>query len=383
MNAQERFEQYIDEIEDMSEKSECFKSSSIACEIATSHGIGIRDLNAAFTFLTESSLINYIKERQMMAAYKAIISADKFDVEIGISITGYSDQSAFGKKFKERFGLTPKEAFEKKDFSKYIEKLTWNALAKDFDLFEHTTVEVKPVKMKFGISEEQYRLVNRAADLQVLYDLDDYQSEKAFELAQMLDLDIKETFEFFGEYCSCFILDNELSFSESSFLMDVVNIYFNVVPNVYTAWKLIDIIKNFDYRVSEFSPAFLKMYLQHSNLPLRKIVDWAKKNGSNICTSEYIEDGIQEYIDEIVEENYTLDEVDDVFGWIDDPVKKELLCSDISEMNQELEDYYTISDEDRYEWDDRSDEFSKRLSAASDIDTYDEDDTSDGQYFDF
>ena len=74
MNAQERFECYISEIEKMAEKSECLKPNKIAEKLIASHGIGIRDINAVFTFLTESSLINYIKERQMMAAYKAIIS---------------------------------------------------------------------------------------------------------------------------------------------------------------------------------------------------------------------------------------------------------------------------------------------------------------------
>ena len=46
MNAQKRFECYISEIEKMAEKSECLKASEIAEQLISSHGIGIRDINA-------------------------------------------------------------------------------------------------------------------------------------------------------------------------------------------------------------------------------------------------------------------------------------------------------------------------------------------------
>lgn len=382
MNAQKRFECYISEIEKMAEKSECLKASEIAEELISSHGIGIRDINAVFTFLTESSLIYYIRERQMMAAYKAIISSEKFNAEIGISITGYSDQSAFGKAFKQRFGMTPKEAFEKKDLSKYIEKLTWDALAKDAVLFEHTEIKVKPVKMRFGISEEQYRIANYAADLQVLFDLDDYQSEKAFELAGIINIDMKLAFEFISEYCLCFIMDNELSLSESSFLMDVAKVYFNVVQNVYQAWDLVDVIKKYHYKVSDFSPAFLQMYHENCGVAFGTLVYWAKRHGSDICQADFIEDEIRKNITEIVLENYTPEQAEDIF------------CPDFDysmdkyydeELQRDMAEYYPITDEERADWEDRSDEFSMRMSVALDMNTDDEDDkdTSDGQYFDF
>lgn len=377
MNAQKRFECYISEIEKMAEKSECLKPNDIAEELISSHGIGIRDINAVFTFLTESSLIYYIRERQMMAAYKAIISSEIFNAEIGISITGYSDQSAFGKAFKQRFGMTPKEAFEKKDLSKYIEKLTWDALAKDAVLFEHTEIKVKPVKMRFGISEEQYRIANYAADLQVLFDLDDYQSEKAFEFAGIMNLDMKLAFEFISEYCLCFPFDKELSLSKSSFLMDAAHIYCNVVPNIYTAWNLIDVIKKFGYNVSDFSYDFLRMYVKYSNLPIRRIVDWAEDHNCGICHFDDIEEEIQEHIDDIVEENISYEEAQFIFC----PDFDELSKSDIQQGFDD--DYIDIEDEERDDWNNIPDEFSRRMSDALENDSYYDDYDTDGQYFDF
>ena len=55
------------------------------------------------------------------------------------------------------------------------------------------------------------------------------------------------------------------------------------------------------------------------------------------------------------------------------------------ELQRDMAEYYPITDEEREDWDDRSDEFSRRMSVALDMNTDDEDDedTSDGQYFDF
>lgn len=382
MNAQERFECYTNEIEAMAEKSESLKPSKIAEELIASHGIGIREINAVFVFLTESSLINYIRERQMMAAYKAIIYSEKFNVEIGISITGYSDQSAFSKAFKERFGMTPKEAFENKDYSKYIEKLSWNALAKDVSLFEHSNIEVKPVKTRFGISEEQYQIAKRAADLQALFDLDDHQSEIAFELAKMLDVDMKIAFEYVAEFCFGLFIgsSSKLSLSESSIFMKIAYIYFNVIPNIYTAWKLIDVIDKYQYTLSDFTPDFLKMYVRYSNLPIRRIVDWAEDHNCDICTSEYIEEEIQKHIDNIVEDNLSYEEALEIFCPDFDAFLDDLM----SDMQQGYDDdYIGIEDEERDEWNNSPDEFSRRMSEALENDSYYNDYDSDGQYFDF
>lgn len=384
MIAQKQFECYISEIEELAEKSECYKPHDIAESIIKRHGIAPRDLKAVFVFLTGSTLNTYIRERQMMAAYKAIISSEKFNAEIGISITGYSDQSAFIKAFKQRFGMTPKEAFEKKDLSKYLEKLTWDALSKDAPLFEKTNVEIIPVKMKFGISEEQYQTIIRAADLQALFDLDDSQSEIAFELAKMLDIDMNKTFEYVAEYCfeGVFYLGSKerLSLAESSRFMRTAYIYFNVIPNVCKAQKLIDSIDSFNYKISDFSFAFLRMYVEYSNLPIRRIVDWAEDHNCDICTFEDIEEEIQKHIDDIVEDNLSYKEALEIFC----PDFNAILDDVMSDMQQDFDDdYIDIKDEERDQWNNSPDEFSKRLSEALENDSYYDDYDTDGQYFDF
>ena len=193
---------------------------------------------------------------------------------------------------------------------------------------------------------------------------------------------MKDAFEFISEYCFCFIMDNELSLSESSFLMNVANVYFNVVRNVYRAWDLVDVIEKYHYKVSDFSPAFLQMYNENCGLALGTLVYWAKRHGSDICQADYIEDEIRENINEIVLENYTPEQAEDIFcPDFDYSMEK----YSVEETEREMAEYYPITDDERADWEDRSDEFSKRMSVALDMNTEDEDDedTSDGRYFDF
>ena len=120
------------------------------------------------------------------------------------------------------------------------------------------------------------------------------------------------------------------------------------------------------------------MYLDNCGLPLGTLVEWAKRYGGDICTSDYIEDAIRENIDEIVRSNYSLDEAETIFDWKYDTAQEEM---DYSDMQREIAEYYPISDDERAEWDDRSDDYSRRLSKALDNGAYD--DGSDEHYYDF
>ena len=158
--------------------------------------------------------------------------------------------------------------------------------------------------------------------------------------------------------------------------MDAAHIYCNVVPNIYTAWNLIDVIKKFGYNVSDYSYDFLRMYVKYSNLPIRRIVDWAEDHNC-ICHFDDIEEEIQEHIDDIVEENISYEEAQFIFC----PDFDELSKSDIQQGFDD--DYIDIEDEERDDWNNIPDEFSRRMSDALENDSYYDDYDTDGQYFDF
>lgn len=124
MKIVERFNSMINMIENAVFSEKSLKATEIKMETAQYCGLSLRDLNTVFTYLTDSSLLEYIKGRQIMAAYSVIISMKQFDIEKAIDISGYDNQSSFGKRFKEVFGMSPKSAFRKKDKTKLVGPLT-------------------------------------------------------------------------------------------------------------------------------------------------------------------------------------------------------------------------------------------------------------------
>ena len=63
--------------------------------------------------------------------------------------------------------------------------MTWEVLSSDASRFFDKCIEIdEKEKTKFGVSAIQYEKMMRAADLQALHELNDEQSEVAFELSE-------------------------------------------------------------------------------------------------------------------------------------------------------------------------------------------------------
>lgn len=200
MNAKARYNALIAEIE----AKACDRNSiahDLMFSIARSKGIDPRDLNALIRFMTGDTLLNYIKSRKLMAAYKYLIESQQLDIESAIVISGFDNQSSFTKKFSAYFNLTPKEAFYKKDKSLYVEPLTWDTVSCDTDYSTTDTGESSLMKevMRFGIPQHQYSKVIQAHELEELYGFSPFLSQLAFELSENLKISLREVFAFVDE----------------------------------------------------------------------------------------------------------------------------------------------------------------------------------------
>ena len=127
MTAEEKFDRICSYIEYLIEDPQ-LSSAEITEKTAKKEFMTSRDLSAVFLFLTGKSVNNYIKERKMMSAYKYILDDDEFDVSIAVEISGLGDQPSFNHKFKHMFHITPKQAFERKNYSLYKKRLSWFTL---------------------------------------------------------------------------------------------------------------------------------------------------------------------------------------------------------------------------------------------------------------
>ena len=118
MNTSEKFDHMIEEIERKVKQAE-LSSQQIAEEVARSNGLGLRSMSDVFNYLLSTSLNSYILGRKMMASYSFLIGGDKKNINGAVDISGYSDQPSYSKAFKKMFGLTPGEAFRRKDQSHF------------------------------------------------------------------------------------------------------------------------------------------------------------------------------------------------------------------------------------------------------------------------
>lgn len=213
MTAKEKFEMTIGLIEEMVLSAFREPASEIAELASKKNGVPTRDLATVFSFLTGVSLVSYIKERKMMAAYKELITQKKFCVEKAVELSGYDTQSSFTKAFTRRFGIPPKDAHKQKDSDKLCPQLSWKALSEEYNQEpEHTenlTINKTESVMKKLLSiavanftESFLETYERLDSLVALYNFTEDQAIVAYEIAEKQHVDIADAFEYVDDYCS-------------------------------------------------------------------------------------------------------------------------------------------------------------------------------------
>ena len=199
--------------------------SDKAFNIAECSTMNDQSKNVLFLFLNNSTVIDYINERKMVAVYKMLIDCEDWTKEIiynAIQLLGLSDYQAFCKKFKKYFDISPKKAFLCKKSAVLPVVRDWDAISKDGSSSYVKFDEINKMDEKFGISKEKFMLAYVAANLQSFYKLNDYESEVAFKLSETNNLSIENTFEYVYNYVWDFI-DDETSKRDQRLEVDLLN----------------------------------------------------------------------------------------------------------------------------------------------------------------
>ena len=266
MNVKEKFEKIITTIEDLV-LNDLKKASDISEQIATNMFMGYRELNDVFKFFTDRSLNEYIKERKMMAAYTLILTQDEMNIDRAIEISGLDNQSSFGKKFKEVFGITPQEAFIKKDQSKLIPRLSWESIQFVESETNRTPSVDKDSTNYYGVTLEQYNKIIQAKEYQALYDFNEAQSLTAFQISGMENVSLKEAYAFVEDYlhykeCISAKYDEnkELKFLLSGSSKKIREIYFSVAESISETMDIIDTAKENNYSLTKKHIEYLSVY---------------------------------------------------------------------------------------------------------------------------
>lgn len=203
MNAKTRYDDLILKIEDGALDRDT-SANDLMFSVARASAFTVGELSSMLRFMTGDTLLQYIKMRKLMAAYRFLIDADVRKITStnaisnAVAISGYDNQNSFTKKFSAFFGLSPKEAFLKKDYSLLSEPLTWDSISCDTNHSKTNEKEVSQMAstMKFGILQEQYDKAIEAYELETLYGLPPMFSKIAFDLAERQSVSLKDAFAF-------------------------------------------------------------------------------------------------------------------------------------------------------------------------------------------
>lgn len=287
MNAKERFDSIVTQIEQMISSKECLKATEVKEAIAKQNGLGIRDMNTVFVFLTGLSLLDYIRERQMMAAYDIIVNQSDFCVERAIIISGYDNQSSFCKKFKETFGMSPGIAFKKKDKTKLVEPLTWEAISNGERIMNKRFEQAKLQKMIYGLPESQYKKLQKILDLQALYEFSDEQSNLAYYISEQDHLTLRKVFSIMAEYLDwegdLLVPDDDMEKAReiTGLTTKFIYVYEHVTRNIRDAKELIKNVEAYGYDSATISAELLKYYLRNTSFSFSEFMHLADVYGMN------------------------------------------------------------------------------------------------------
>lgn len=379
MTGSEKFDKVTSLIE--SEIKKYKPTPEIAKKVEQDNGILERDLNAVFLFTTGKTLYQYIKERKMNASYECLISSDKRikeAIQDAISLSGLSDQPTFDKKFKKIFGMTPTEAYNKKDGFHVTMRLTWENCShiEIEDITEENNSKVSRKNSVFGLIHSKYEEVKEAIELQELYGFDELQSGIAYYIHQTYGYPLKETFRFVDEYeydendnVSFDDMDEDMKELLGKYFTDDMDddtdddrmsreeyynhfakgdaddpeiryAYFDVgITSTFAIYHLIDKLHALgDNDITELEPELIKMcaYDDFDARYCKKAVAYYLEK----ATDEYGDDAFEEYVGYLLNGQYIEDAFDNIWhteGW--DDYETDCTYHSMEEFNRELKEY--------------------------------------------
>ena len=379
MTVSEKFDRVTALIE--SEIKKYKPASEIAEKVAKENAVTERDLNTVILFFTGKTLSQYIKDRKMNASFECLIVSEKKvkeSIQDAIDFSGLGDQPTFDKKFKKTFGMTPTEAYNKKDCSHVTMRLTWDNCS-HVEIKDITNENGKTVishDTVFGLIRSKYEEVKEAIELKEMYGFDELQSEAAYYISKTYGVPLKDSFCFVDEYeyteytkgdegkdeqelKDFFDLPEDYRFAQEEdvlhltrkeFYEEIVKrdadnpeirfAYFEVgIPSIYAIYRLIDKLHALgDNDITALEPELIKMcaYVDFDARFCKKAVTYYLENATEV----YSDDTFKEYVKYLLNGQYIEDAFDNIWhteGW--DDYENGCPYHSMEELNRELKEY--------------------------------------------
>lgn len=196
MTLQQKFDSIIDCIEQLVDNGEC----DVPQKLTIGTGMNLRLIGDAFQFISDMTLIKYIRQRRLV---KALQKRLKFDLPIEqiVSTAGFSDAAAFSKACKNEFNLSPSQITQ--DVLDNYAKLSFAQVidGKDVKKMEDDTLVAANKKESVcGLSAEQFAEVKQVLEIGAIYGLDDKEAEFVYHLALQCKISTTQAAEFYDDF---------------------------------------------------------------------------------------------------------------------------------------------------------------------------------------
>ena len=189
------FQERYDEIIDCIEYYVGIGEQDIPQALAKETGLNLRLLGDAFQFITDMTLIKYIRQRRLIRALKNKLDQN-LSVEDIAADTMFCDAAAFTKACKNEFNLTPSQITE--DVLAQYPPLHFSRVVSGSNAvqMENDTLTV-PNNTNQGVSSEQFADIKRVLEISAIYGFDDDDAEFVYRLATDFHMTIEEA----ADYC--------------------------------------------------------------------------------------------------------------------------------------------------------------------------------------
>lgn len=189
------FQERYDEIIDCIEYYVGIGEQEIPQVLAKETGLNLRLLGDAFQFITDMTLIKYIRQRRLIRALKNKMEQN-LSVEDIASDTLFCDAAAFTKACKNEFNLTPSQITE--NVLAQYPPLHFSRVASGSNAvqMENETLTV-PNNTNQSLTSEQFADVKRVLEISAIYGFDDDDAEFVYRLATDFNMTIEDA----ADYC--------------------------------------------------------------------------------------------------------------------------------------------------------------------------------------
>lgn len=256
MNFQEKFDDIIESIEYLIE----FQHEDIPAALAKEVGINLRLLADAFMFITDITLIKYIRQRRLAYALDNRIS-NGWSIEKTSELAGFSDAAAFSKACKNELGYSPSQITQEV-LAQYA-PLSFSKIMSNSDYkFTEENIVTATSNSICGVTARQFAEIKCVLEIGALYGFSDEEAELVYRLSQECSMSIQQA----ADFCEDLFMQMDNGTYWGGYdVLSVAKLSIKYNLSVSESIEILSELNLNDYSLDELPEEFFEIYFSDIN----------------------------------------------------------------------------------------------------------------------